>query len=186
LRIDGRRGRTYGVGTHPGVHRRDPGIAFAQWVLAAENRILKAQLQGRLRLSDAERATLGEIGHRLGRKALGEVATAFLPDTILGWYRTLIARKFEGLPLFVTIADGELMSRVGCRRPMLAQSPPRICLRVDFFAIRHRCFTSSARVGHNAGMAPAHDFKLALTRVIEPTKGPGAELATLVDSARFV
>src|SRR5438552_2533008 len=29
--------------------------------LAAENRILKAQLKGRLRLSDAERATLGEI-----------------------------------------------------------------------------------------------------------------------------
>ena len=36
--------------------------------LAAENRILKAQLKGRLKLSDAERATLGEIGHRLGRK----------------------------------------------------------------------------------------------------------------------
>jgi hypothetical protein len=64
--------------------------------LAAENRILKAQLQGRLRFSDAERATLGEIGHRLGRKAPGEVATAALPDTILGWYRTLVARKFDG------------------------------------------------------------------------------------------
>src|SRR5262245_59169348 len=36
--------------------------------LAAENRILKAQLNGRLRLSDADRATLSEIGHRLGRK----------------------------------------------------------------------------------------------------------------------
>ena len=42
--------------------------------LAAENRILKSQLNGRLRLSDVERATLGEIGHRLGRKVLGEVA----------------------------------------------------------------------------------------------------------------
>ena len=39
--------------------------------LAAENRILKAQLKGRLKLSDAERATLGEIGHRLGRQVLG-------------------------------------------------------------------------------------------------------------------
>jgi len=35
-------------------------------------------------------------------------------------------------------------------------------------------------------MAPAYDFKLALTRVIEPTGGPGAELATLEDAARFV
>jgi putative transposase len=53
-------------------------------------------LQGRLRLSDAERARLGEIGHRLGRKALEEVATAALPDTILAWYRRLVARKFDG------------------------------------------------------------------------------------------
>ena len=36
--------------------------------LVAENRILKAQLKGRLKLSNAERATLGEIGHRLNRK----------------------------------------------------------------------------------------------------------------------
>jgi len=32
----------------------------------------------------------------------------------------------------------------------------------------------------------AHDFKLALKRVIEPTGGPGAELVTLEDAARFV
>ena len=36
--------------------------------LATENRILKAQLRGRLKLSDTERKALGEIGHRLGRK----------------------------------------------------------------------------------------------------------------------
>ena len=48
--------------------------------LAAENRILKAQLKGRLKLSDAERATLAEIGHRLGRKVLAEVATVARPD----------------------------------------------------------------------------------------------------------
>ena len=27
---------------------------------------------------------------------LGEVATAALPDTILAWYRRLVARKFDG------------------------------------------------------------------------------------------
>jgi putative transposase len=64
--------------------------------LAAENRILKAQLNGRLTLSDADRATLGEIGHRLGRKILAEVATVAQPDTILAWYRKLVARKFDG------------------------------------------------------------------------------------------
>ena len=64
--------------------------------LVAENRILKAQSQGRLKLTDAERATLGEIGHRLGRKALAEVANVARPDTILAWYRKLVARKFDG------------------------------------------------------------------------------------------
>jgi tetratricopeptide (TPR) repeat protein len=44
--------------------------------LAAENRILKAQLMGRLKLSDAERSVLGEISHRLGRKVLA--ASAFM------------------------------------------------------------------------------------------------------------
>ena len=64
--------------------------------LTAENRILKAQLNGRLKLSDAERSTLGEIGHRLGRTALAEVATVAKPDTILAWYRKLVAHKFDG------------------------------------------------------------------------------------------
>jgi putative transposase len=64
--------------------------------LAAENRVLKSQLNGRLKLSDAERGALGEIGRRLGRKVLADVATIARPDTILGWYRKLIARKFDG------------------------------------------------------------------------------------------
>ena len=64
--------------------------------LAAENRIIKAQLKGRLKLSDAERGALGEIGHRLGRKVLADVATIARPDTILGWYRKLVACKFDG------------------------------------------------------------------------------------------
>jgi putative transposase len=64
--------------------------------LAAENRIIKAQLKGRLKLSDAKRGVLGEIGHRLGRQVLADVATIARPETILGWYRKLVARKFDG------------------------------------------------------------------------------------------
>jgi putative transposase len=64
--------------------------------LTAENRILKAQLKGRLKLSNTERATLGEIAHRLGRNALAEIATVAKPDTILAWYRKLVAGKFDG------------------------------------------------------------------------------------------
>jgi hypothetical protein len=72
--------------------RLDQELLLRNEYLVAENRILKAQLQGRLQLSDAERARLGEIGHRLGREALEEVATT-LPDTTLAWYRRLVARK---------------------------------------------------------------------------------------------
>ena len=64
--------------------------------LIAENRILRSHLSGRLRLSDPERSTLAEIGKRLGRKGLAEVACVAKPETILAWYRRLIARKFDG------------------------------------------------------------------------------------------
>jgi putative transposase len=64
--------------------------------LAAEKRILRAQLPKRLRLTDPQRSTLADIGKRLGRKALEQVACVVKPDTILGWYRRLIAQKFDG------------------------------------------------------------------------------------------
>src|SRR5260221_4898147 len=64
--------------------------------LATENRILRAHLPKRLRLTDPERSTLAEIGKRLGRKALKQVACVAKPDTILAWYRRLIAEKFDG------------------------------------------------------------------------------------------
>jgi len=64
--------------------------------LAAENRILRAHLPVRLRLSDPERSTLAEIGKRLGRKALAQLACVAKPNTILAWYRKLIAEKFDG------------------------------------------------------------------------------------------
>jgi len=49
-----------------------------------------------LRLTDADRETLAEIAHHLGRKALDDVANAAKPDTIMGWYRRLVACKFDG------------------------------------------------------------------------------------------
>ena len=61
--------------------------------LAAENRILRAQLPSRFRLTNPERATLAEIGKRLGHRALREVACVAKPDTILAWYRRLVAQS---------------------------------------------------------------------------------------------
>src|SRR5229473_7747261 len=64
--------------------------------LAAENRILRSRFPARLRLSDPERSTLAEIGKRLGRTALQQVACVAKPDTILAWHSRQIARKFDG------------------------------------------------------------------------------------------
>ena len=64
--------------------------------LVAENRILRAHIQGRVNLTDGERRTLAHIGKQLGRKALAEVASIVKPETILAWHQRLVAKKFDG------------------------------------------------------------------------------------------
>src|SRR5712692_7112621 len=65
--------------------------------LIEENRVLKAQLGGRrLRLTDTERRRLAALAHPLGPKRLKEVAALATPDTLMRWYKRLIAQKFDG------------------------------------------------------------------------------------------
>jgi hypothetical protein len=87
--------------------------------LAAENCILRGQIKGRLLLSEGERTTLAEIAHRLGRRALEDVAATAKPDTILGWYRKLIANKFDG---------SKFRRSVG--RPKVDQETERLVVRM--------------------------------------------------------
>ena len=47
-------------------------------------------------MSDGERKTLAELGQKLGKQALADVATLVKPDTILAWYRKLVAQKCDG------------------------------------------------------------------------------------------
>src|SRR5262245_59483349 len=74
----------------------DQELLLRNEYLVTENRILRNQLKGRLRLSDGERKALAVIGQKLGKHALAEVATIVKPDTILGWHRKLVAQKFDG------------------------------------------------------------------------------------------
>ena len=64
--------------------------------LVTENRILRHQIEGPIRLTDPERISLASVAKGLGRKALEEVAQIVRPETILGWHRRLIAKKFDG------------------------------------------------------------------------------------------
>ena len=62
--------------------------------LMEENRVFKQQLQGRrLHFSDNDRRRLAAKARALGREVLEEVANLVTPDTLLAWYRNLIARK---------------------------------------------------------------------------------------------
>jgi putative transposase len=64
--------------------------------LVTENRILRDHMKGRLQLRDGERKALADIGQKLGKQALKEVAKIVKPDTILGWHRQFAAQKFDG------------------------------------------------------------------------------------------
>src|SRR3989441_288788 len=74
----------------------DQELLLRNEYLVTENRILRNQLKGRARLSDGERKTLADIGHKLGKQALQEVAKIVKPDTILGWHRKFVAQKCDG------------------------------------------------------------------------------------------
>jgi transposase InsO family protein len=74
----------------------DQELLLRNEYLVTENRLLRNQLTGRVRLSDGERKTRAEIGQKLGKQALKEVATIVTPDTILAWHRRFVAQKFDG------------------------------------------------------------------------------------------
>jgi len=74
----------------------DQALLLRNEYLVTENRMLRNQITGRVRLTDGERKTLAAIGHKLGKQALVEVATIVKPETILAWHRRLVAQKFDG------------------------------------------------------------------------------------------
>src|SRR5438132_13736851 len=74
----------------------DQELLLRNEYLVTENRMLRHQIKGRVRLTDGERKTLAAIGQKLGKQALKEVATIVKPDTILGWHRRLVAQKWDG------------------------------------------------------------------------------------------
>jgi transposase InsO family protein len=65
--------------------------------LLEENRVFRAaQGAQRPRLTDDQRRRLAVKGHVLGRRRLAAVAGIVTPDTILRWYRRLVAKKYDG------------------------------------------------------------------------------------------
>ena len=64
--------------------------------LSAENEILRSRIAGRLLLKRHEKAQLGRIGREIGTHGLKGLSHIIRPETIMRWYRELIAQKFDG------------------------------------------------------------------------------------------
>ena len=108
--------RTMGFGTLMATTKTSPNLPLplqflAAWIgvwlgrvlqeqvdyLKAENHLLREKLgTKRLRLTDAERRRLAMLGKTVGRKGLAAIATIASPETILRWYRELVAKKYDG------------------------------------------------------------------------------------------
>jgi putative transposase len=73
----------------------DQELRLRNEYLATENRLLRQQINGRVHLTDSDRKVLAEIGQKLGKKALKELATIAKPDTILAWHHTHVDQKGE-------------------------------------------------------------------------------------------
>lgn len=64
--------------------------------LAVKKEILKSKLKKPPRFNDHERIRFAKIGKRIGLKALKKIACIVKPETILEWFRKLVAKKFDG------------------------------------------------------------------------------------------
>src|SRR5437899_4757171 len=103
----------------------DQELLLRNAYLVTENRILRSQIKGRLRLSDGERKALAEIGHKLGKHTLEEVAHIVKPDTILAWHRKLVAQKFDGSKQRKTPGRPTIDQEVEALVVRMAQDTPR-------------------------------------------------------------
>ena len=76
--------------------RVEEEILLRNEYLAIENEILKSKINKPLQLNNHERIRLAKIGKRIGLKALREIVCIVKPETIMEWFRRLVAKKFDG------------------------------------------------------------------------------------------
>jgi hypothetical protein len=71
----------------------DEELQLRNAYLEAENRLPRQQITGRVPLTDDDRRTLAELGQKLGKQVLEEIATVAKPDTIRAWHRKFVDHK---------------------------------------------------------------------------------------------
>lgn len=63
--------------------------------LRTENKVLKAKVRGRIRVTDEDRRTLVDAALAMGRKLMQEVVTLVKPETLLSWQRRVEKEKWD-------------------------------------------------------------------------------------------
>jgi putative transposase len=111
--------------------------------LQEENRVLRERLGGRrIRFTDAQRRRLARKAQALGRKILSELQTLVTPDTLLRWYREMVASKWN------------YSHRRGPGRPRVMNTIARLIVRM---ALENRAWGYTriqgalANLGHDVG-----------------------------------
>jgi hypothetical protein len=111
-----------------GLLRGDTERALLEVIdyLMAEVRILRQKYDQdcgkRLLLTDEQRLELAEKGRAVIRQGHGHVIQIVRPDTLMRWYRRLVAKKFDGSK----------------RRTGRPEIPPHVCRLVLRFARENR------------------------------------------------
>ena len=90
--------------------------------LVSENRTLREKLVSkRIRFTDAQRIRLARAAKPIGRKGLAGIVTLVSPDTLLRWYRKLIAEKWTHPPHSEKRSPG---------RPAIAKETRQLIIRL--------------------------------------------------------
>ena len=145
--------------------------------LKEQVRVLKEQQEEdkRILLNDHQRIRLAAKAKRLTRRLLEETTVLFTPDTILGWYRRLLAQKYDG--------------RENCKNP----GRPRISKEITDLVIRfkqenpHRGYTRIRDylecLGHKIGETTVKNILVEVLRAecdLRISKGQSEHCSTQI------
>ena len=97
----------------------DEEIRLRNAYLVTENCMLRQQITSRVQLTDDDRRILAELGQKLGRQGLEEIATVAKADTILAWHHKFVTQ---------TVAPSAPHKSVG--RPRVDQEIERLVVQM--------------------------------------------------------
>ncbi len=133
--------------------------------LKEENWLLREQVRGRrLRWTNEQRRRLAEKGKARGRAALMELAKVVTLDTILRWYRNLVAAKHDGT------------AKRGPGRPRVANGIPDLLLTMarENPGWGHTRLQGALRnLGHEVGRSTIK--RTLVEHGLDPAPSPGAK-----------